>query len=41
MSMPPLARTATPPVGIADRVWRQVEALAGITIPGLVGQAAG
>jgi NAD(P)-dependent dehydrogenase (short-subunit alcohol dehydrogenase family) len=41
VSVPPLVRTATPPAGIADQVWHQVEALAGISIPGLVGQAAG
>ena len=41
VSVPPLVRTAAPPAGIADQVWHQVEALAGISIPGLVGQAAG
>jgi len=36
VAVPTLARTATPEGGIADRVWRQIEALAGVRMPGLL-----
>jgi hypothetical protein len=32
----PLARTASPTGGVADHVWRQLEKLAGVSVPGLV-----
>jgi NAD(P)-dependent dehydrogenase (short-subunit alcohol dehydrogenase family) len=33
VAVPPLSRTATPPGDIAERVWRQLEQLAGAVIP--------
>jgi len=36
--VPPLARTATPAGGVADHVWQQLEALAGVQVPDLLRQ---
>jgi len=33
VSVPPTTRTATPSAGVADRVWRQLEELAGAVLP--------